>query len=131
MSYGGGPMQTSVGLSRDSTPLLQHSYMSPYKRPMWYRRKKFYLNLVRRTMAEFLATGLFVFVAVSSVGNVIWSNERAASATVVGLTHGMAYAALVAATMHVRYVCILGFFAFAYVLLESVFLPHVPLTQVI
>lgn len=91
----------------ESTPLLNHrSYLSPYKKTPWYKKKKFYLNLIRRSMAEFLSTGLFVFVAVSSFSNISVeprSNVLSSSATVVALAHGLAYAALMAGSMHVRY----------------------------
>ena len=93
--------------SRDSTSLLQRSLSSPYKKKPWYASKKFYLNLIRRSLAEFLATGLFVFTAVSAASNIDPLKENAyqlpaASATLAGLTHGLSYGALVAATMHVR-----------------------------
>ena len=73
----------------------------------WYRKPKFYLNLIRRTLAEFLGTGLFVFVAVSVSGSV-WLDRQngiqiqTASATLVALASGLAYAAMMAATLHVR-----------------------------
>ena len=73
----------------------------------WYRKPKFYLNLTRRTLAEFLGTGLFVFVAVSVSSNVWVDLERAtqiesASAALVALATGLAYTAMMAATLHVR-----------------------------
>ena len=88
----------------ESTPFLQHqSYVSLYKKAPWYRKKTFYLNLIRRSMAELLSTALFVFVAVSSFINVGRDSCLASSATTVGLVHGLAYAALMAANRHVRY----------------------------
>ena len=73
----------------------------------WYRKPKFYLNLIRRTLAEFLGTGLFVFVAVSVSSNVWLDGQQgtlvqSAAAVLVALASGMAYAAMMAATMHVR-----------------------------
>ena len=80
-----------------------------YKKLMapWYRKPKFYLNLIRRTLAEFLGTGLFVFVAVSVSGNVWldWKNGveiQSASATLIALASGLSYASMMAATLHVR-----------------------------
>ena len=88
----------------ESTPFLQHqSYVSLYKKAPWYRKKTFYLNLIRRSMAELLSTALFVFVAVSSFINVGMDSCLASSATTVALVHGLAYAALMAANRHVRY----------------------------
>ena len=91
----------------ESTPFLQHqSYVSHYKKAPWYRKKTFYLNLIRRSIAELLSTALFVFVAVSSFINVGMDSRYkvlASSATTVGLVHGLAYAALMAANRHVRY----------------------------
>ena len=80
-----------------------------YKKLMapWYRKPKFYLNLIRRILAEFLGTGLFVFVAVS-VSSTVWldwqngTHIQSASATLVALASGLAYAAMMAATLHVR-----------------------------
>ena len=73
----------------------------------WYRKPKFYLNLIRRTLAEFLGTGLIVFVAVSVSGSVWldWQNGvqiHIASATLVALASGLAYASMMAAMLHVR-----------------------------
>ena len=73
-------------------------------------------NLIRRSMAEFLGTALFVFVGVSSVSNIYaadpeafqWDSPAhpppAASAVIVALAFGLGYAGLMAATMAVRYV---------------------------
>lgn len=98
---------------RDSTPLLNRAYINPYKRAPWYKDKQFYLGLIRRTLAEFLGTALFVFVGVSSVSNIVaadptafasrWSHPPTASAVVVALAFGMAYAGMVAATMNIRF----------------------------
>ena len=86
--------------SRDSTPLLGHQRgifkSGPYKRPPWYRDPMFYMNIIRRALAEFLATGLLVFVTMSAEGN------SYASATLPALATGFAFAALMAATLHVR-----------------------------
>ena len=73
----------------------------------WYRKPKFYLNLIRRTLAEFLGTGLFVFVAVSVSSSVWldWENSthvQSASATLVALASGLAYSSMMAAMLHVR-----------------------------
>ena len=83
-------------------------YNSPYKKPRWYRRTKFYMNLVRQGLAEFLGTALFVFVAVSASSSVYTDvayghSLTSSAATVVALATGLAYAALMAANMHVRY----------------------------
>lgn len=99
--------------SRESTPLLNRAYINPYKQPPWYKNRRFYLGLIRRTLAEFLGTALFVFIGVSSVSNIVaadpavfeWSGRAhppAASAIVVALAFGTAYAGLVAATMNIR-----------------------------
>ena len=65
----------------ESTPFLQHqSYVSLYKKAPWYRKKTFYLNLIRRSMAELLSTALFVFVAVSSYINVEMETQYTFSA---------------------------------------------------
>lgn len=101
MSHAG----TALGIPRDTTPLLQRPYMSPYKKTPWYRKTKFYLNLIRRSLAEFLGTGLFVFTAISASSNIVPDGRydvQTSSATVVALAGGLSYAALVAATMHVR-----------------------------
>ena len=101
-----GIVRTPLTAPKDTTPLLHHSpYMSPYKKKPWYYSRKFYLNLIRRSLAEYLATALFVFTAVSSASNIISDRQmeiRSSSATVMGLAHGMAYAALMAATVHIR-----------------------------
>ncbi len=110
MSQGAhGIIRTPLTVPKDTTPLLHRSpYMSPYKKKPWYRSRTFYLNLVRRTLAEYLATGLFVFAAVSTTTNTIAGEEmdntrlQTSSAVVMALGSGMAYAALMAATMHVR-----------------------------
>ena len=104
MSHGTGIARTPLTVPKDSTPLLQRTpYMSPYKRSPWYLKKTFYFNLIRRSMAEFLATALFVFTAISATSNIISGDSTtSASATVMALAHGMSYAALMAATIHVR-----------------------------
>ena len=94
--------------TQESTPFLQRQPNAfPNKKTPWYCKKTFYLNLIRRSMAELLSTGLFVFVAVSSFINVEmdshYMNVLASSATAIGLVHGLAYAALMAANTHVRY----------------------------
>ena len=70
----------------------------------WYRKPKFYLNLIRRSLAEFIGTALFVFVAVSVSSNLWQGGEhvQSSAAVLVALASGMAYAAMMAATMHVR-----------------------------
>ena len=101
------PLQGVINMlshTGESTPFLQHqSYVSLYKNAPWYRKKTFYLNIIRRSMAELLSTALFVFVAVSSYINVEMDSCLASSTTTVGLVHGLAYAALMAANQHVRY----------------------------
>lgn len=90
---------------RDTTPLLHRPYMAPYKKTPWYRNHMFYLNLIRRGLAEFLGTSLFVFTAISALSNVNRDPEysaRSSSAIGAGLAQGLAYGGLVAAMMHVR-----------------------------
>ena len=84
----------------DNTPLLHRPYMATFNRRPWHKDKMFYLNLIRRGLAEFLGTGLFVFTAVSALGG----GEGAGSSVAVsaGLAQGLGYGALVAAMMHVR-----------------------------
>ena len=82
--------------ARDNTPLLHRPYLATNKRLPWYKDKLFYLNLFRRSLAEFLGTGLFVFTAVSALGG---ADSGAVGA---GLAQGLSYGALVAAMMHVR-----------------------------
>lgn len=97
--------------SRESTPLLHRPYMMPFRRRPWHRDKMFYFNLIRRGLAEFLGTGLFVFTSVSALSNVgqasnSWDysgEEKSFSVAIsAGLAQGLAYGALVAAMMHVR-----------------------------
>lgn len=102
-------MRSTLGSqSRDSTPLLAHQrgvYSGPYKRPPWYRDTMFYMNLVRRGLAELVATGLFVFVSVSVMSNTdddYYYSIPSSSATLSGLASGLSFASLMAATMHVR-----------------------------
>ena len=96
---------------RDSTPLLHRPYMAPYKKPPWYKNKMFYFNLIRRSLAEFLGTSLFVFTSVSALSNVSraggdWGEndggKGSSDAAAAGLAQGLAYGALVGAMMHVR-----------------------------
>jgi MIP family channel proteins len=84
--------------ARDNTPLLHRPYLATNKRPPWYKDKFFYLNLVRRSLAEFLGTGLFVFTAVSALSG---AEDRESVAIAAGLAQGLCYGALVAAMMHV------------------------------
>ena len=87
------------GYSDVTRPFLSVKGLAP--------QTKFYLNLIRRILAEFLGTGLFVFVAVS-VSSTVWldwqngTHIQSASATLVALASGLAYAAMMAATLHVR-----------------------------
>nr|CBY89223.1 aquaporin [Suberites domuncula] len=108
-------MRTSLRVHpQETAPLLQrrggglsNSYSnSPYKKPRWYKRPKFYINILRRGLAEFLGTALFVFIAVSSASSVNIDSDcgrsvSSSSATVVALATGFAYAALMAANGHV------------------------------
>ena len=86
--------------STDSTPLLNRHFINPYKRMYWFKRKHFYLNLFRRSIAEFIGTALYVFAGATSVSNFV-GNERPHLPT-VALTFGFSYAGLSAAMMHVR-----------------------------
>jgi hypothetical protein len=88
--------------ARDNTPLLHRPYLATNKRPPWYKDKFFYLNLVRRSLAEFLGTGLFVFTAVSALSGAGGAGDGASVAIAAGLAQGLSYGALVAAMMHVR-----------------------------
>lgn len=106
-----GIIRSPLTAPKDTTPLLHRSpYMSPYKKKPWYRSQSFYLALLRRSVAEYLATGLFVFTAVSTTSTAVASEEydrtslQTSSATVMALGSGLAYAALMAASMHVRLV---------------------------
>ena len=99
---------------QDTTPLLSHRgsgvpvpYNQPYRKPPWFKRPRFYTSLVRLGLAEFLSTGLFVFVAVSASSSV--SEDKlygysihTSSATVVALATGLAYTGLMAANGHVK-----------------------------
>ena len=85
--------------ARENTPLLHRPYLATNKRPPWYKDKLFYLNLIRRCLAEFLGTGLFVFTAVSALGG---ARDGESVAVAAGLAQGLSYGALVAAMMHVR-----------------------------
>lgn len=96
---------------RVSTPLLHRPYMMPLRKRAWHKDKMFYFNLIRRGLAEFLGTGLFVFTSVSALSNVgqaskSWDYSDGASSFSVdisaGLAQGLAYGALVATMMHVR-----------------------------
>lgn len=71
----------------------------------------FYFNLIRRGLAEFLGTALFVFTSVSVLSSVgqasnSWDYSGEAESFSIsisaGLAQGLAYGALVAAMMHVR-----------------------------
>lgn len=92
--------------ARESKPLLHRSYLASQKRQQpWYIDKTFYLNLIRRSLAEFLGTGLFVFTAVSALSGGSKSGEESGGdggAVSAGISQGLAYGALVAAMMHVR-----------------------------
>lgn len=98
-----------VSHPQSSTPLLNHNrgYMTPYKKVPWYKRKYFYFNLIRRSLAEFFATGLYVFVAVSALSSASYDakygarDPRTSTAMVAALAHGFAYSAMMAATVHV------------------------------
>ena len=80
------------------------------KKLPWYKDKMFYLNLLRRSLAEFLGTGLFVFTSVSALsgggggGSGGGGREGGWSdgSVPAGLAQGLGYGALVAAMMHVR-----------------------------
>ncbi len=63
--------------------------------------RKFYLDLVRSSFAEFLGTALYVFVGATSLTNFI-GNEHPHLPT-VALTFGFSFAGLSAAMQHVRY----------------------------
>lgn len=82
--------------------------MMPLRRRPWHKDKMFYFNLIRRGLAEFLGTGLFVFTSVSALSNVgqswDYSDETKSFSVVIsaGLAQGLAYGALVAAMMNVR-----------------------------
>ena len=90
-----------MSTARDNQLLLHRPYMVT-KQP-WYKDKMFYLNLIRRSLAEFLGTGLFVFTSVSAAALSKHDDEGWANLAVsIGLAQGLAYGALVAAMMHVR-----------------------------
>ena len=71
----------------------------------WFKSKHFYLNLFRRSIAEFIGTALYVFAGATSVSNFV-GNEHPHLPT-VALTFGFSYAGLSAAMMHVRSVLVL------------------------
>lgn len=105
-----------MSVNSESTPLLNRALINSYNQRPWYKKKRFYLNLIRRSLAEFLGTALYVFVGVSSVSNIVaadpkaftsWGIDRhfslpAATAIVVALAFGLAYGGLMSATMDVR-----------------------------
>lgn len=81
----------------------------PLRKRPWYKDKMFYFNLIRRGLAEFLGTGLFIFTSVSALSNVGHASESRdyndganSLAIPAGLAQGLAYGTLVAAMMHVR-----------------------------
>lgn len=83
----------------------------PLRKRPWHKDKMFYFNLIRRGLAEFLGTGLFIFTSVSALSNVAHASEgweykdidgANSLAISAGLAQGLAYGALVAAMMHVR-----------------------------
>lgn len=97
----------TMSSSRDHTPILHKPYMVPFKKRPWHKDKMFYFNLIRRSLAEFLGTSLFVFTAVSALSNMSRDSEGrdydpSSVAVTAGLAQGLAYGALVAAMSHVR-----------------------------
>lgn len=95
--------------ARETRPFLHGPYLVPHKKPPWYKDRMFYFNLLRRSLAEFLGTGLFVFTAVSALSSVATEEEegegkadRASIAVSAGLAQGTVYGALVGAMMHIR-----------------------------
>ena len=71
----------------------------------WYKSKQFYLNLIRRCLAEFFGTTLFVYIGVSSTRDTDTDRNydvSPSSVTAVALGHGLAITAMVASFAHIR-----------------------------
>ena len=64
------------------------------------KHKKFYLDLVRSSFAEFVGTALYMFVGATSLSNYV-GNDKPHLPT-VALTFGFSFAGLSAAMQHVR-----------------------------
>lgn len=74
--------------------------------PKWYRSKLFYLELIRRCLAEFFGTTLFVFAGVMSTRDTDTDHNydiSPSSVTAVALGHGLAIMAMVASFAHIRW----------------------------
>ena len=77
---------------------LNYQSLNPAKK--WFRDKSFYLNLIRRCLAEFVGTMLYVFIGTTAVSNFLRSDTP--HLPTVALAYGFTYAGLVAATVNIR-----------------------------
>ena len=85
----------------ESTPILS----STSSETKWYKSKQIYLNLIRRCLAEFFGTTLFVYIGVSSTRDTDTDRNydvSPSSVTAVALGHGLAIMAMVASFAHIR-----------------------------
>lgn len=72
--------------------------------PKWYKSLDFYLSLIRRSLAEFFGTALFVFIGVCSTRDTDMDSSydvTPASVTSVALGHGLGLMSMVAAFGHI------------------------------
>ena len=82
----------------------EYKYLSLDPPEKWFRDKTFYLNLIRRCVAEFVGTMLYVFVGTTVVSNFLHSGTP--HLPTVALAYGFSYAGLVAATVNIRFTSI-------------------------
>ena len=92
------PKKKSTGHLLMATSLLSEE-------PKWYRSQDFYLNLIRRSLAEFFGTALFVFIGICSTRDVDLNDaydQTPSSVTAVALGHGLGLMSMIAAFGHIR-----------------------------
>ena len=84
----------------EGIPLINKASICPSKKANWHKKRDFYFNLIRRCLAEFVGTALYMFAGITSVSNFIGNNNP--HLPTIALTFGFAYAGLSGAALHVR-----------------------------
>ena len=86
----------------DNTPLLSRQFITTSNRIRFpFCTPKIFFKTVRGCIAEFLATTILVFVSTMIINSAGGSESGSILQIAIGI--GFSYGALVATTMHVRY----------------------------
>ena len=93
-------MVTNV-TDRDHTPLLAEKRCFSLKKIYLSLEKNFFVNLLRKSIAECLGTALYVFFGLTSLTNFI-GNEHPHLPT-VALAFGFSFAGISGSLQHLRY----------------------------